>query len=266
MTAWGGDTPAAPAAEAAPTEAAAEEAAATEEVTEAATEETATEETATEETATEETATEETATDEAAAEEAAATDSASSEAAAAPAADVRTFAIDQAQSEARFQIDEELMGAPVTVVGATPLVDGSINIDLADMTRTTIGPIAIDASDFKTDRDMRDRAIRRFVLQSGDEKYKFITFTPVSIEGLPAQAAVGDEITLTVNGDLTIREITKPVTFDVTVKVDSDTQLTGLARTTVLRSDFDLQIPSVPSVANVSEEVGLELAFVATAQ
>jgi polyisoprenoid-binding protein YceI len=251
MTACGGDTPVAPAAEAAPTEAAAEEAAATEEVVEAATEEAATEEAATEETAT---------------EEAAAAESAPAEAAAAPAAEMRLFAIDQAQSEARFQIDEELMGAPVTVVGATTLVDGSINIDLADMTRTTIGPIAIDASDFKTDRDMRDRAIRRFVLQSGDENYKFITFTPVSIEGLPAQAAVGDEITLTVNGDLTIREITRPVTFDVTVKVDSDTQLTGLAKTTVLRSDFDLQIPSVPSVANVSEEVGLELAFVAMAQ
>jgi polyisoprenoid-binding protein YceI len=77
---------------------------------------------------------------------------------------------------------------------------------------------------------------------------------------------VGEPFNLTVTGDLTIRDITKPMTFEVTVTPVSETQLQGSARATLLRQDFDLQIPSVPSVADVSEEVLLEFDFIANAQ
>ncbi|MEZ4613055.1 MAG: hypothetical protein R2838_22915 [Caldilineaceae bacterium] len=41
----------------------------------------------------------------------------------------------------------------------------------------------------------------------------------------------------------------------------SETELIGLKRTTVLRQNYNLTIPNVPSVANVAEEVPLELEF-----
>lgn len=81
-------------------------------------------------------------------------------------AEVRVFTIDQSQSEARFILDEELLGAPKIVIGTTPLVSGEITVDLADLTKTTLSTIQIDASDLTTDSDRRDGAMQRFVLQS----------------------------------------------------------------------------------------------------
>lgn len=180
-------------------------------------------------------------------------------------ADLRVFTIDQSQSKASFTLHEQLMGSPKTVVGITPQVNGEIQVDPTDMSKTRVGPIQIDARDFTTDSDMRNRAIRRFVLQSSRDEYRYIVFTPTAIAGLPSTAKVGDTLELKISGDLTVSGVTKPATFATTVKVESDTQLSGLAKTQVLRSDYNLQIPSVPSVANVTDEVELELQFVAKA-
>jgi len=57
--------------------------------------------------------------------------------------------------------------------------------------------------------------------------------------------------------------VTRRVTFQVTAIIDEDGRLVGHAQTVVLRSDFDLVIPSVPSVAGVSNEVSLAIEFVA---
>ena len=186
--------------------------------------------------------------------------------AAAPGSEPRTFVIDPAQSEARFIINEVLLGAPTEVTGATNQVEGTIEIDPAAPGETVLSPVVINARELKTDRNLRDRAIRRFILQSADDKYQFITFTPTAIEGLPASAGAGDSLAFTVSGDLTIRDITAPVTFEVSLTADSDTQVSGLAQATVQRATFDLQIPSAPGVADVTDDVRLELSFVAVAQ
>jgi polyisoprenoid-binding protein YceI len=176
------------------------------------------------------------------------------------------FALDPANSEARFSIYEELAGSPKTVVGVTKRVSGTITLNPADLSQTTISPIQIDASDLTTDDGMRNQAIRRWVLQSSQEAYRYITFEPTAIEGLPAQAQPGDAFTFTVAGNLKIRDITQPVLFTVEATADSATQISGLATATVTRTAYELTIPSVPRVANVSDEVGLELAFVAVAE
>jgi polyisoprenoid-binding protein YceI len=180
-------------------------------------------------------------------------------------ATTQVFVIDPTQSVARYTLDEELMGAPKTVVGTTSLVSGEITINPAEPANATIGTIQIDARDFATDSGRRDGAVRRFVLASDRDEYQYIVFTPTAISGLPSTAQVGDSFEIQVTGDLTISGTTQPVTFVTTVTVDSATQIRGLAQTQVLRSEFNLNIPSVPSVANVTDEVQLELEFVAMA-
>ncbi len=176
------------------------------------------------------------------------------------------FIIDQAVSEARFLVNETLLGNPTEVKGVTNLITGTIEIDTADPAKTAVGPITIDARDLRTDRDLRNRSIRRFILESNKDEYRYITFTPTSIQGLPAQATAGDSFAFQVTGDLKIKDVSKPVTFDVDVKADSEAQISGLAKTTIKRSDFNLSIPSAPGVADVTEEVRLELAFTAKAE
>jgi polyisoprenoid-binding protein YceI len=180
--------------------------------------------------------------------------------------DVTPFIIDQAASEARFVINEVLLGNPTEVTGVTSLVSGTLAIDVADPANTTVSTITIDARDLSTDRNLRNRAIRRFILESNKDEYQYITFTPTAVEGLPPQAAAGDSFSFQITGDLKIKDISQPVTFNVDVQADSEEQISGLATATVTRSDFNLSIPSAPGVADVTDEVRLELAFTARAE
>jgi polyisoprenoid-binding protein YceI len=171
------------------------------------------------------------------------------------------FQIDPSSSEARFVIDEVLNGSPNTVVGATSQVSGEIRADPEDPSRSVVGPISIDAGSLTTDNGFRNQALSRFILQTND--FPTITFTSTAIDGLPSPAAQGQAYTFTLTGDLTIRDATRPVTFQVSLTVESADRLTGSATATVHRSDFDLSIPSVPQVAEVSDDVILQFDFTA---
>lgn len=181
----------------------------------------------------------------------------------APAAQVVVYQINSSGSEASFTLNEELLGVPTVVVGVTPKVAGSITVDWADPSNTKISKLEIDATDFKTDNERRNGAIHRFILQTG--QYPKIEFEPTSIEGLPASVKPGDALNFKVTGNLKIRDITNPVTFDVTATAGED-EISGEAKTVVTRGAYQLSIPSVPSVANVTEEVTLTLKFMATRQ
>ncbi|MDH3250326.1 MAG: YceI family protein [Acidimicrobiia bacterium] len=164
-------------------------------------------------------------------------------------------------SSATFRLDEELRSSPKTVVGSSGIVLGRIEIDPDDLSNSQIGEILINARDFETDSALRNRAIRGPILDT--DTFEFIAFVPSAVEGLEGSASIGEEFSFAVSGDLTIRDITQPVTFDVTATLTSDGILEGTATTVVERGPFELFIPSVPSVANVSEEVLLALDFVA---
>jgi len=182
---------------------------------------------------------------------------------AAPAGTAQVYTIDSAASQVRFEIGEDLRGARNNVVGTTDQVAGQISVNLADLSQTEVGIIQINARTLVTDNDFRNRAIANEILDTGD--FEFITFTPTSVEGLPASATIGEAISFSIVGDLTIRDITMPATFNVEATAVSETQITGTATATVNRADFGLQIPSVPSVANVDEQVQLFIDFTANA-
>ena len=175
-----------------------------------------------------------------------------------------TFRIDPSASQARFVIGEILGGAPNTVIGVNDKVSGEILISASNPADSQIGPIEIGAASFVTDNALRNRAINQFVLQSGI--YPLITFTPTSIGGIPGEVSPGAVFTLQIAGDLTIREVTHPVSFEATVTVVSESEIQGNATAAISRSDFELTIPSVPRVAGVDEQLVLELDFVALAE
>ena len=178
-----------------------------------------------------------------------------------PAASPTVYSIDSAASEVRFQLDEDLRGVRTTVIGLTNQVAGQLSVNLADLSQTQVGTIQINARTLATDNNFRNRAIQNEILDTGS--YEFITFTPTGIEGLPASATMGETVTFTLVGDLTIRDVTLPATFNVEATVASETQLTGTATAVVNRADYGLNIPSVPNVANVEEEVELFIDFTA---
>ncbi len=169
------------------------------------------------------------------------------------------------ESEARYEIDEILRGEPFRVVGRTDQVAGDIILDFANAAASQVGVIRINARTLATDEERRDRATRSRILQSAEAAYEFVDFTPTALEGLPATVAVGDTASFTIVGDLKIRDITAEARFEATVNVVAEDRLEGTAEATVLRSTYNLIIPNVPFVTDVSEEVLLGIKFVATA-
>jgi len=164
------------------------------------------------------------------------------------------------QSEASFNIHEELGGQPKQVIGTTNQVAGEVAIDPNNLSTVKFGPIQVDARTLATDNNQRNRAIRNIILDTN--QYEFVTFTPTQIQGLSGSGKVGQTYTFQVAGNLTIRNITQPVTFDVTVQAESESQFTGTATAKITRSAFKLDIPSVPNVANVGDELTLQIKFV----
>jgi polyisoprenoid-binding protein YceI len=179
------------------------------------------------------------------------------------AADIRLFRIVSEESEVTFTLTEDLRGVFTTVVGVTNQVAGDILVDVSQPAGSRMGELRINARTLTTDNEFRNRAMRSEILESSRPEYEFISFTPTALDGLPASVTVGEAITFTVTGDLTIRTITQSVTFEVTATLVSDDRLEGSATTTVTRTQYDLQIPSVPGVTNVSDEVELAIQFVA---
>lgn len=175
---------------------------------------------------------------------------------------LQLFAIDQSRSEARFLIDEVLRGQPITVVGVTNQVAGQIALDPNVPAAAQVGIIQINARTLTTDNELRNRAMRNVILRTN--QFELITFTPRAINGLPDTVTIGVPFEFTIEGDLTITDVTRPVTFTVTVTPVSQTEISGIAKTTVLYRDFNLLIPDSPSVDTVADEVRLELEFVAT--
>ncbi|MFP3914862.1 MAG: YceI family protein [Actinomycetota bacterium] len=176
------------------------------------------------------------------------------------------FVIDPDQSEARFELEEELRGSPNEVVGTTREVAGQVRFDPSDLSSVELSEVVVNARTFQTGSSSRDRAIRSgVILDSGSDEHELITFNPDSIEGLPEQADRGDTVSATVTGELTIKGTTQTETFDLEVTWVDETTLEGTASATVDRTDYGIGIPDVPTVASVDEEVRLVLEFVAAA-
>lgn len=177
-----------------------------------------------------------------------------------------TYVIDPSLSVASFEIDEVLQGTPQTVVGTTDQVAGQFDVDRDDLSLTQFSQIVINVRTLTTDSERRDRTMRGpVILNSASDEFELATFDVASIDGLTGSATIGSSLEFAVIGDLTIKGETSQTTFDVTVDVVDDRTLSGTATTIVLRSDFGIGIPSVPGVANVSDEVVLSLEFVAKA-
>ena len=179
----------------------------------------------------------------------------------AAASGLTVFQIIPAESKVSFTISEDLNGSPNSVVGTTTLVAGQVALNPQDLSKTQVGAIQVDARGLATDSNRRNGAIRNFILNS--DQYEYITFTPKTITGLTGAGQASQPYTFQMTGDLKIRDVTKSVTFDVTAQGTSLTQISGTAKATVNRSDYNLTIPSVPNVANVGEQVALQIDFVA---
>jgi polyisoprenoid-binding protein YceI len=160
------------------------------------------------------------------------------------------FHIVPEESEARYILDE-LDPLVTGLVGRTNQIAGDILIDFEQPARSRVGSIRINLRTLRTNNSNRDGAVRAEVLLSAQPEYEFTEFTPTGITGLPNTLTLGEAIHFQVAGDLPLPPV-------------SESEVRGLAHTTIQRADYDL-LQAFLADRGVSEEIVLELEFVARA-
>lgn len=180
----------------------------------------------------------------------------------APAGD-NVFTLVAAESEARFYVNEVLLGQDNRVIGtAANAVEGQLTLDYADPAAVQMGTLTVDATTFVTDNTNRTRTLHRTLLETST--FPTVTFTATGFAGLPDTVVVGTVYDFQIMGDLTIHGVTQQVTFDATVTVVSDTRLEGIASHSTTYGEYGIQILRLPpDVASVESGVRLEIEFVA---
>jgi polyisoprenoid-binding protein YceI len=174
----------------------------------------------------------------------------------------RTFTIVPEQTEASYQVQEKFLNRdlPNMAVGKTNAISGELQVSLDGKPSGKVTKIAVDLRTLTSDQSRRDNRIRSQWLES--DKYPFAEFTSTDAQGIPESYTEGQEVSFTLTGDMKIREVTKPVTFDVKGKLQGDT-ITGSATSKILMKDFGFDPPSVAGMLTVDDGVTLTINFTA---
>jgi polyisoprenoid-binding protein YceI len=106
---------------------------------------------------------------------------------------------------------------------------------------------------------MRDNFIKRNTLETS--RYRYAEFVLEAVSGFPSGYVEDTEVELTISGTLTIRDVSKPVTWAVKARQLGDT-LTAVADLMITFQDFGMSPPSVP-IATAEDEIQLQLVLVA---
>jgi polyisoprenoid-binding protein YceI len=172
---------------------------------------------------------------------------------------VRHFVIVPAESEAKYVVRESLRGLTTNAVGTTRAVEGGIFLTPAGLSDAGESVFRVDLSTLESDEGMRDNFIKRNTLETS--RYQYAEFVLEAVSGFPSGYVEDTEVELTISGTLTIRDVSKPVTWAVKARQLGDT-LTAVADLMITFQDFGMSPPSVP-IATAEDEIRLQLVLVA---
>jgi len=186
----------------------------------------------------------------------------------------RTFVIVPGESKASYVVDEEFFADALSkygiqagltdTIGSTQEIQGELQLNLDDLSAPLgVNRFTVNLATLTSDQSLRDRWIR----QNGPKFNQFpnAEFVATAIEDAPATYSEGDEVQFKLVGDLTIREITQPVSFDVTARLEGDT-ITGVATAQVLMTDFGIDPPNFANTLSVGNEFTVQVEFTAKEQ
>ena len=162
------------------------------------------------------------------------------------------------KSQASYRVREQLanLSFPSDAVGSTRDFSGTIAIKPDGTIEPSESKFVVNLATLTSDRSQRDGFIKRAVLQTSE--YPTAIFVPTQITGLASPLPQSGDVAFKLIGDLTIRNVTKQVTWDFTGKIQGN-ELTGQATTAFTFDTFNLTQPRVPVVLSVENNIKLEL-------
>ena len=153
-------------------------------------------------------------------------------------------------SKATFTVNEKLawLDLPNDAVMHTEGLTGSVFLDGQPSV------IELDLHSMTSDSDRRDGYVQRRMFPD----HRVAVFTVADLGELPDPLPEGEVITREVQGELTIRGVTKAITFEVEARRDPD-KLFILGRTTFTWDDLEIPPPNIPGRIQVKDEVRVEV-------
>lgn len=143
------------------------------------------------------------------------------------------WVVDKAHSNVKFNVTHLVVSE---VEGGFKLFDGSMEHTKADFSDAKIN-FTVDVTSINTDNDMRDNHLK------GDDFFNAEKYPAIKFESSSFTPVGGNKYKL--SGNLTIRDVTKPVVFDVTyggtANAMGKTKTGFKAKTTIDRFDYNLK-------------------------
>jgi polyisoprenoid-binding protein YceI len=150
--------------------------------------------------------------------------------------------------------------APSRAVGRTRAIEGEFQILGGPTPQLQSNRFRVDLRTLTSDADRRDQLIREQWLESNT--YPFAEFIATQADGLPQFYVEGQEVFFRLTGNMTIRNVTRPLTFDTQGVLNANT-LSGSATTFLLMRDFGFEPPEILGAVRVDDGVNLTVRFVA---
>ncbi len=141
-------------------------------------------------------------------------------------------------SEFGYRVEEVLAGVNTTAVGRSNEIEGLLTIE---GTTATVVDITVQVENITSDDPRRDSQFRGRIMNADEfPTAEFRITEPIDFGRIP----VGDEqITATATGELTLRGVTNPVTFDVTAQTTGG-RIGVLGSIPVVFEDYGIENPS----------------------
>ena len=148
-----------------------------------------------------------------------------------------------------YRVKESINGFDTEANGRTNAVTGTLVLQGSGATAASF---TVDMTTFKSDESRRDGQFNgRIMSVSQFPTATFNLTSPIDFGSVPADGA---SITASATGDLTLRGITKSVTFDLTATYKNG-RIAVLGNIPVVFADFGIPNPSIATI--VTEDHGL---------
>jgi polyisoprenoid-binding protein YceI len=150
-------------------------------------------------------------------------------------------------SEFGYRVEEVLAGVNTTAVGRSNEITGLLTID---GTTATAVDVEVQVDSIKSDSALRDNQFAGRIMNA--EEFPTATFQltePIEFGAIPT----GDEqVVATATGELTLRGVTNPVTFEVTAQTTGG-RIGVLGSIPVVFADYGIENPSFGQVKTEDE-------------
>ncbi|MBV7333277.1 YceI family protein [Chloroflexi bacterium TSY] len=184
---------------------------------------------------------------------------------------LRTFTVVPEESSASYIVEEEFFAGALsklginaglqTITGSTTEIEGELQINLDEDAPLSAANFTVNLPSLTTDQDRRDKWIR----ENGPSLNSFpiAEFVANEAVGAPSNYTDGAEVSFQLLGDLTIRDVTRPTTFDIVATLTGDTIMGSAISEELLLTDFDIEPPNFANTLSVANEFHVEVSLTA---